>query len=104
MEPNVDLVKRSFAADVRKRAIPNTSTEDQCVCGTYQYYSQKCGCLYKSVFLKCGRTVSEKTGEAILCPAGRRRKVKVETAMVPFRCAECRRGNTQLGIRLSLAR
>ncbi|OTA90058.1 hypothetical protein M434DRAFT_33883 [Hypoxylon sp. CO27-5] len=93
MEPNIDLVKRDFTGDVWNRAVLNNSAQDQCVCGTYQYYSQKCGCLYKSVFLKCGKTISEKTGDHILCPAGRGRKVRVETAMVPFRCAGCRRGN-----------
>ncbi|KAI0834044.1 hypothetical protein F5Y06DRAFT_307218 [Hypoxylon sp. FL0890] len=91
--PDVDIVKRSFGKDVLKRGILNASTQDPCPCGTYQYYSQKCGCLYKSVFLKCGKTISQKTGEPILCPAGHGRKIRVEDAVVPFRCQICRRGN-----------
>ncbi|KAI1134272.1 hypothetical protein F5Y05DRAFT_398875 [Hypoxylon sp. FL0543] len=92
MEPHVDLVRKSFGKDVLNRGILNTSAREPCVCGLYQYYSQKCGCVYKSVFLKCGRTLSEKTGDPILCPAGHRRKIKVETALVPFRCRKCRKG------------
>ncbi|KAI1406787.1 hypothetical protein F5Y13DRAFT_176374 [Hypoxylon sp. FL1857] len=92
MDPKVDIVKRSFDKDVRKRGILNTSAREPCECGMYEYYSQKCGCLYKSVFLKCGKTVSEKTGNPILCQAGRGRNVKVESAVVPFRCASCRIG------------
>ncbi|KAI0880147.1 uncharacterized protein GGS22DRAFT_175649 [Annulohypoxylon maeteangense] len=91
----VDLIKKGFELDVMKRAIDNTAARNPCPCGMYQYYSQKCGHLYKKIHLKCGRSTSKKTGDAILCSAGRLRRVDVETAMVPFHCSTCR----QSGIR-----
>ncbi|KAI0381646.1 hypothetical protein F5Y04DRAFT_280726 [Hypomontagnella monticulosa] len=91
MDSQVDIVKRYFYVDVAKRAVVNTSAKEPCVCGCYQYYSQRCGCLYKSVHLKCGKTKSS-NGNVILCREGRRRKIRVESAVVPFRCPLHRNG------------
>ncbi|XXG98025.1 hypothetical protein Hte_004342 [Hypoxylon texense] len=95
MESNVELVTNSFRRDVLTRGVVNSAAPTPCECGLYQYYSQKCGCLYKSVHLKCGNTLSENTGMPILCRAGRGRKVRVHDAVVPFHCAECRRKNVR---------
>ncbi|KAI0171672.1 hypothetical protein GGR52DRAFT_591531 [Hypoxylon sp. FL1284] len=89
MASGPELIKKSFEKDVLKRAVNNTS-DDPCSCGLYKYYSQKCGCIYKSVYLKCGKTISEKTGRPILCGLGRGRNVKVQDALVPFYCKNCR--------------
>ncbi|KAI1104843.1 hypothetical protein F4804DRAFT_341582 [Jackrogersella minutella] len=90
MKPDIHLVKRDFEVDVQKRGVLNIFAKEPCVCGLYTYYSQKCGCFYKRVFLKCGKTKSQKTGDSILCAAGRGRKIDVKTAMVPFNCEKCR--------------
>ncbi|KAI1382884.1 uncharacterized protein F4822DRAFT_439224 [Hypoxylon trugodes] len=95
MDPNLDVVKRSFRTDVLKRKVVNTSAKEPCSCGLYQYYSHKCGCIYKSVHFKCGKTTSEKTGDRILCPSGRGRKIRVNSAIVPFNCAQCRRNGNR---------
>ncbi|KAI2625384.1 hypothetical protein GGS26DRAFT_600105 [Hypomontagnella submonticulosa] len=92
VDTQIDVVKRNFHKDVVHRAVFNTSAREPCACGCYEYYSQRCGCLYKSVYLKCGKTKSKKTGKAILCKAGYGRKVRVEDVVVPFRCPRHRQG------------
>ncbi|KAI1770579.1 hypothetical protein F4818DRAFT_446195 [Hypoxylon cercidicola] len=95
MAPNLELITRRFEKDVQKRGVTNPLAHDSCKCGQYQYHSQKCGCVYKSVFLKCGETVSKKTGDPILCRAGRGRIVKVQDVLVPFYCPKCRYNNVR---------
>ncbi|KAI6088725.1 hypothetical protein F4821DRAFT_257564 [Hypoxylon rubiginosum] len=92
MAPTTALVIREFDIDVYQRGVVNPASDHSCTCGSYQYYSQKCGCLYKTVLLKCGKTHSKK-GNTVLCREGRGRKVRVFDAMVPFNCAQCRRNN-----------
>ncbi|KAI4868236.1 hypothetical protein F4820DRAFT_411280 [Hypoxylon rubiginosum] len=95
MASNVELVRNRFHKDMWKRAVTNTSARIPCSCGKYQYYSQKCGCLYTSVHLKCGKTLSDKSGLPILCKAGHGRKVRVWDVLVPFYCEECRIKNVR---------
>ncbi|KAI1451230.1 hypothetical protein F4805DRAFT_452128 [Annulohypoxylon moriforme] len=91
----IDLVKRDFDLDVMRRGVDNPNARRPCPCGLYRYYSLKCGHPYKKVHLKCGRSTSKKTGNVVLCSAGRSRVVDVETARVPFNCADCRRRGTR---------
>ncbi|KAI1447312.1 hypothetical protein F5Y02DRAFT_380532 [Annulohypoxylon stygium] len=90
-----ELVRNNFKIDVLKRAVVSNATVEPCACGKYQYFSQKCGHLYKSVYLKCGKFHSSKTGEPTLCRTGYQRVVDVCTAVVPFYCATCRKANVR---------
>ncbi|KAI1759098.1 hypothetical protein GGR53DRAFT_471678 [Hypoxylon sp. FL1150] len=90
MSSNKDIVSREFELDVFKRGVLNPSASDPCKCGYYQYQSMKCGCIFKGVYLKCGRVFSSKTGAPILCKQGHGRRVQVHDAVVPFYCKECR--------------
>ncbi|KAI1397463.1 hypothetical protein F4819DRAFT_490505 [Hypoxylon fuscum] len=95
MSSNVEIVSGCLERDVRRRGVVHQAARVPCTCGTYHYYSQRCGHEYKAVKLKCGATLSSITNNPIFCKAGRSRRVDIQNALVPFYCANCRRAGVR---------